>query len=365
MFHTDSNKGIVDGYDNEFVLDLSINFISILRSKLPLIISGKKSQVDREFIEFLLIESFRSLLWNMPPQAFYLLYRSDMRIKEALPLKYLNSYGVYNRFRQKRKNYRRYFDRFIKRNLLGKIDEMYALDTFILEVDLRKLKNATKIKSGKFDVEFLYKPGEGTVAGVICAVLVNLSNFSLVEVNFYSKHAKKVDIWEDMVLNTIGTKTGQIKTVIADSGFFCYDIFKVSREYRIIPVIKIRKNTNLDKFYKIAGTMQMKLEFFENKSIKLAQVLIEDIRMIVAKTVENSLNYDKGFAKIRSGIEMLFKVAKRVFKQNNVHVYYTDKMHYKLYFTLYISSILIQFCKEQNVSINRLIERVENDISIY
>ena len=62
MFYTDSNEGIVDGYDNEFVLDFSIKFISILRSKLPLIISGKKFPVDREFIEFLLIESFRSLL---------------------------------------------------------------------------------------------------------------------------------------------------------------------------------------------------------------------------------------------------------------------------------------------------------------
>ncbi|GCC10546.1 hypothetical protein IPdc08_00576 [archaeon] len=31
--------------------------------------------------------------------------------------------------------------------------------------------------------------------------------------------------------------------------------------------------------------MQIKSEFFENKSTKLAQVLIEDIRMIVAKTV--------------------------------------------------------------------------------
>ena len=252
MFYTYSNNNIVDCYDNKFVFDLPINFISVLRSKLPLIISGKKSQVDREFIEFLLIESFRSLLWNMPPQAFYLLYRSDMRIRKALPLKYLNSYGVYNRFRQKRKNYRRYFDRFIKRNLLGKTDEMYALDTFILEVDLRKLKNATKIKSGKFDVEFLYKPGEGTVVGVICAVLVNLSNFSLVEVNLYSKHAKKIDIWEDMVLNTIGTKTGKIKTVIADLGFFCYDIFKVSKEYRLIPVIKTRNNFNMGKFCKIA-----------------------------------------------------------------------------------------------------------------
>ncbi|GCC10426.1 hypothetical protein IPdc08_00450 [archaeon] len=131
-----------------------------------------------------------------------------------------------------------------------------------------------------------------------------------------------------------------------------------NREYRIIPVIKIRKNINLNKFCEIAGTMQIKLEFFENKSTKLTQVLIEDIRMIVANTVENLLNYDKGFAKIRNGIEMLFKVAKRVFKQNNVHVYYTDKMHYKIYFIQYISSILIQFCKEQNVSINRLIERV-------
>ncbi|GCC10547.1 hypothetical protein IPdc08_00577 [archaeon] len=173
----------------------------------------------------------------MPPQAFYLLYLSDMRIRKALPLKYLNSYGVYNRFRQKRKNYRCYFDRFIKRNLLGEIDKMYVLDAFILEVDLRKLKNAAKVKSGKFDVEFLYKPGEGTVVGVICAVLVNLSNFSLAEVNFYSKHAEKIDIWKDMVLNTIGTKTGKIKTVIADSGFFCYDTFKVFREYIIIPVI--------------------------------------------------------------------------------------------------------------------------------
>ncbi|GCC11005.1 hypothetical protein IPdc08_01049 [archaeon] len=186
---------------------------------------------------------------------------------------------------------------------------MYAFDTFILEVDIRKLKNATKIKSGKFDVEFLYKLGEGTVAGVICTVLVNLSNFSLVEVNFYSQHAKKVDIWENMVLNTIRTKAGKIKTVIADLGFLCYDIF-----------------------WEIAGTMQIKLEFFENKSTKLAQVLIEDIRMIIAKTVENSLIYDKGFAKIISGIETLFKVVKRLFKQNNVHVYYTDKMHYKIYF---------------------------------
>ena len=44
-----------------------------------------------------------------------------------------------------------------------------------------------------------------------------------------------------MVINTIGSKTGKIKVVIADAGFFAYDNYTISVHHRIIPVIKSRK----------------------------------------------------------------------------------------------------------------------------
>jgi len=72
--------------------------------------------------------------------------------------------------------------------------EIYVLDTFIVSVDLNRRKNGKKIAQGTFDAEFVFDSLKGTTVGHIVAVLVNLSNLSLVDVKIFSKKASKVKI---------------------------------------------------------------------------------------------------------------------------------------------------------------------------
>ena len=54
----------------------------------------------------------------------------------------------------------------------------------------------------------------------LVAVLVNLSNLSVEDIQIFTKEVKKTKIWEDVVLKNIGTVTGKIKVVLADTGLF-------------------------------------------------------------------------------------------------------------------------------------------------
>ncbi len=71
------------------------------------------------------------------------------------------------------------------------------------------------------------------------AVLINLSNLSLVDVKT-SKKTSKVKA-DEMVIKNLGTLNGKIKAVIADAGFSCY-----SQEMSMssaIPIVKPKNNS--------------------------------------------------------------------------------------------------------------------------
>lgn len=53
-----------------------------------------------------------------------------------------------------------------------------------------------------------------------------------------------------MIISNLGTQNGKIKVVIADVGFFAYDNILLPLNCRIIPVIKVRSNIDVEKLKK-------------------------------------------------------------------------------------------------------------------
>lgn len=60
---------------------------------------------------------------------------------------------------------------------------------------------------------------KGTEVGYIVATLINLSNLSIVKIKDFPKKTDKLEIWEEMVIESLGSMSGNIKVVIADAGF--------------------------------------------------------------------------------------------------------------------------------------------------
>jgi len=114
-------------------------------------------------------------------------------------------------------------------------------------VDLNRLKQGKKIKDGFFDAEFCFDSVRGVEVGYVVCTLLNLTNFSVVDVRIYPKNKAKKEIWEEMVVSNLRTESGKIKVVIADAGFFAYDNVLLPLNYRIIPVIKVRSNIDTEK----------------------------------------------------------------------------------------------------------------------
>ena len=71
-------------------------------------------------------------------------------------------------------------------------------------------------------------------------------------------------------------------------------------------------------------------------------------------------NYDN-VKKIRSEIEILFKVAKRLFGMKEFHVYYTDAALWKAYICLYVSSLFLQYLKGNKINKHRIIELLQQN----
>ncbi len=354
------------GATDATISDLIYEFLERCRSEIfSRFLSGKKDRDSHKFTELLLIDVTRCLFGKIPPFHFFNFYSKDTRLQEALQLKYLTDLEKYNDYRKKRKRLRRYLDRIIKRKFLLKNGEFYALDTFILTTDLNKLRKAKAILSRRFDVEYLHKPGKGTEVGVIVAVLINLSNLEVVDFKIFSKHAKKTEIWREMVIGNLGTVAGKIKIVIADAGLFAYENISVSPNFRIIPVIKKRSNVKMERIEEKLQKLYPNVMLFDSRYAKQMESLLSSFHEIIRKTIFGIRNYDDVFAKMRSEIELLFKVAKRVFMLDNVHVYYTDQLYPKVYFVLYISSLFCQFCKLKNLSLQRVTELIDNDVWIF
>ena len=68
-------------------------------------------------------------------------------------------------------------------------------------------------------IEFVHDPLKGTEVGYIVATLINLSNLSIVKIKDFPKKTDKLEIWEEMVIESLGSMSGNIKVVIADAGF--------------------------------------------------------------------------------------------------------------------------------------------------
>ncbi len=198
----------------------------------------------------------------------------------------------------------------IKRNVKGKTDEIYGMDTTVVTVDLNRLRKGKRIKDGFFDAKFCHDSVRGVEVGYIVCTLVNLTNFSVVDVKIYSKNKSKKEIWEEIVIANLGTENGKIKVVIADAGFFAYDNILLPLNYRIIPVIKVRSNIDVEKLKRKSESCLANLFWFDNR-LTILSCLLEDFSYVIKKTIEGIDRYEE-FAELRSRVELFLK-AKAMF----------------------------------------------------
>ena len=244
-----------------------------------------------------------------------------------------------------------------ERNLKKKVDEIYILDTTILETDLSRMRKGKKIKKGVYDAEFLYSSTKGSEVGFIVCNLINWSTLSTVKAEIYSNKTPKKEIWKKMVIDTLGTKNGKLKVVIADAGFFAYQNYLSSIHRNIIPVIKPRKDLK-DKVIKKLKELPASLIWWDQRYAGMLDTFLEEFHEIIEITVSCIENYDK-LKKIREQIEKVFKTAKRIYGMKELHVYYKDVAHWKVCIQLYLASLFLQYLNLQGININRAIEHFE------
>ena len=189
---------------------------------------------------------------------------------------------------------------------------------------------------------------------MVCS-LINLTNFSVVDVQIYPKNKSKKEIWEEMVISK-GTENGKINC-IADAGFFAYDNILLPLNYRIIPVIKVRSNINEEKLKSMIENHPANLFWFDSRYNKILSSLLEDFEYIIKKTIEGIESYEE-FAEIRSRVEQFFKVAKAMFGLKDLHVYYRKYAITEIRMIFYSTQLFCQFCLKNGIKIERFVERV-------
>lgn len=104
---------------------------------------------------------------------------------------------------------------------------------------------------------------KGTEVGYIVATLINLSNLSIVKIKDFPKKTDKLEIWEEMVIESLGSMSGNIKVVIADAGFSAYKVYQVSMSYRII-LVKGKKR--MKRLEKVIGSMPINLNWLDSST---------------------------------------------------------------------------------------------------
>ena len=115
----------------------------------------------------------------------------------------LKNFANYEDFRKKLHKLKVRINNIIKRNVEGKVDEIYGLDTTVATVDLNRLRQGKKIKDGIFDASFCFDSVRGVEVGFIVCTLLNLTNFSVVDVRIYPENKAKKEIWEEMVVSNL------------------------------------------------------------------------------------------------------------------------------------------------------------------
>ena len=316
----------------------------------------KKKKYDDYIIEYYIVETMR-FFFGYPPILFYSNLRVDKELGDIINLKVLKSFSNYEDFRKKSHKIKVRINNIIKRNVEGKADEIYGLDTTIVTVDLNRFRKGKKIKDGFFDVEFCHDSLRGSEVGYIVCTLLNLTNFSVVDQKIYSKNESKKKIWEEMIISNLGTENGKIKIVIADAGFYAYDNILLPLNYRIIPVIKVRSNIDEEKLKNRIESYPANLFWFDSRYNKILSDLLEDFSYVIKKTVEGIDRY-KEFAEVRSRIEIFFKVAKAMFGLKDLHVYYRKYAITEIKMIFYATQLFCQFCLRNGINMERFVERV-------
>lgn len=348
-------KGINSGKFTPEILDsIVLGFLISFREQiLQKFYRNKAENSQKQFAEYLLIETTRAL-YKMKPVTFYIHLRTCQKLRHILKLQYLTSYSKWREFDRKRKYYKRNFENTIKRNLKKSVGNMYILDTTIGETDLSRIRKGKKIKNGAYDAEFVFSPTKGTVVGFIVCTLIDWSNLSVKKIKFYPKTASKKRMWKEMVLDTVGTKTGKIKVVLADAGFFAYQNYLWSPHYRVVPVIKSRKNLK-EKVLKKIKSIPASLLWWDSKYNSMLEELLEEFHEIIELTLSLVEKYST-VKKKRARIEYVFKTAKLIFGMKDLHVYFRDTAFWKVYIQLYIASLFLQYLEINNVNMHRVME---------
>jgi len=316
----------------------------------------RKEKHDDYIIEYYIVKTMR-FFFGFPPILFYAILRDHKELREALNLKVLKTFSNYEEFRKKLHRLKVKINSIIKRNVAEKVDEIYGLDTTIATVDLNRLRQGKKVKDGLFDAEFCFDSARGVEVGYIICTLLNLTNFSVVDVKIYPKNKAKKEIWEEMVISNLGTESGKIKVVIADASFFAYDNILLPLNYRIIPVIKVKKNIDREELKRMVESTLPNVRWFDSRYNKILSALLEDFEYVIKKTVEGIDRYEE-FAEIRSRIELFFKVAKAMFGLRDLHVYYRKYAITEIRMIFYATQLFCQFCLKNGINIERFVERV-------
>jgi|GEM_PF-766218 len=315
----------------------------------------KKEKYDDYIIEYYIVETMR-FFFGYPPILFYSNLRVDKELRSILNLKVLKTFSSYEDFRKKLHKLKVRINNIIKRNVEGKVDEIYGLDTTVATVDL-KLRRGKKIKDGFFDASFCFDSVRGVEVGYMVYTLINLTNFSVVDVKIYPKNKAKKEIWEEMVISNLGTESGKIKVVTADASFFAYDNILLPLNYRIIPVIKVKKNIDREELKRMVERTLPNIRWFDSRYNKILSALLEDFSYVIKKTIEGIERYEE-FAEIRSRIELFFKVAKAMFGLRDLHVYYRKYAITEIRMIFYATQLFCQFCLKNGINIERFVERV-------
>ncbi|KYK31447.1 MAG: transposase [Theionarchaea archaeon] len=310
----------------------------------------KAGNTEKQFAEYILIETTRALL-QMRPVTFFLYLKNREELRDILSLKYLEHYEGWRDFDRKRKYFKRDFSKVLKKSLNKKIDEIFILDTTIEETDLSKIRK-DKMKDGIHDAE-QHSSTKGSEVGFIVCTLINWSTLSTVKTEIFPNNTSKKEIWEKMVIDTLKTKTGKIKLVIADKSFFAYQNYLSSLHYEIIPLIKPGKNLKDEVIKKIEDIPASQL-WWDQRYAGMLDTLLEDFGEIIEMTTSRIPNYDKS-KEIRAQIEIVFKTSK-IYGMKELHVYYKNAAHWKVYIQLYLASLFLQYLKLQKININRAIK---------
>jgi len=90
-----------------------------------------------------------------------------------------------------------------------------------------------------------------------------------------------------------------------------------------------------------------------DSSTRILSTLPEDFEYIIKEEIERYEN-----CKIRSRIELFFKVAKAMFGLKDLHVYYRKYAITEIRMIFYATQLFCQFCLKNRINIDRFVERV-------